>query len=90
MPVLFSISQPELENLLGLAGSILAPGGALGQRPVEPAGTWPGTASSPPGFSCARQDFMRLELIGNPEITNYQLNSKNSKTAVFYSCFAVF
>ena len=33
MPVLFSISQPELENLLGLAGSSLAPGGGL-------AGAW--------------------------------------------------
>ena len=44
------------------------------------AGAWSGTASSPPGFSCARQDFMRLELIGNPEITNYQFNSKINKT----------
>ena len=33
---------------------------------------------------------MRLELIGNPEITNYQFNSKINKNAVKHSVLLIF
>ena len=68
------------------------------------AGAWPGLAGAwlrlagaspdpwqqPRGIPVGPVRFIRLESIGNFQITNYQFNSKNSKTAVKHSCFAVF
>ena len=67
---------------LGLAGPCwawLAPGRDLA-----------GPRQQPTGIPVGPVRFIRLESIGNLQITNYQLNSKTAKNIVKHSCFAVF
>ena len=59
----------------GLAGAWLTPGRDLA-----------GPRQQPTGIPVGPVGFIRLQSIGNLEITNYQLNSKTAKTL----CFTMF
>ena len=75
----------------------LAPWLDLGRTWPEPGGPWPDLGRAPADLGGPRPDLGRAHgmstignLVGNPEITNYQFNSKINQNAVKYSVFADF
>jgi hypothetical protein len=99
--MLISVLDSVLVYSWSLYSSFLTEGGDLAGPRLAPcwdlAGAWPGPRrdlpgprQQPTGIPVGPVRFIRLESIGNPEITNYQFNSKKNKTAIKNSCFAVF
>ena len=99
--MLISVLDSVLVYSWSLYSSFLTEGGDLAGPRLAPcwdlAGAWPGPRrdlpgprQQPSGIPVSPARFIRLESIGNPGITNYQFNTKNSKTLCFTAVLLFF
>ena len=102
--MLISVLDSVLVHSWSLCSSFLTEGGEPGGPGAVWLVAWLGLAGPCWGLAGHGRDlagprqqptgipvgFVRLQSIGNLEITNYQLNPKNSEYAVFYNVFGCF